>query len=218
MFSLLLYLPQPRFFKIETVPHGLIPLKSGELAYITRRIDRTKQGLKLHMEDMCQLTERLTEDKYRGSMEQIAKTIQKFSSNPGLDVLRLFESALFIFLTGNADMHLKNFSLIHNGEDFISLSPAYDMLSTRLLLTEKEDPEELALTLNGKKLKFKRQDFLQFGKTIGLDEKQMDNVFKRFADGISPAINFISHSLLSSDSKEKFKDLILQRSERLGLQ
>ncbi len=97
--------------KIKTVPHSLIRMQSGELAYITKRIDRVKKS-KLHMEDMCQLTEKLTEDKYRGSYEQIAKTILKYSEYPVLDVVNFFEQVLFSFLTGNADMHLKNFSLI----------------------------------------------------------------------------------------------------------
>jgi len=169
------------------------------------------------MEDMCQLTERLTEDKYRGSMEQVAKTIRKFSSNPGLDVVRYFEVSLFLFLTANTDMHLKNFSLIHDENDFISLTPAYDMFSTRLLFTEKEDPEEFALTLNGKKLKLGKQDFLQFGKTIGLDQKQINNSLKRFIEGLSPAIKFIRDSMLSLENKKKLKELMLQRSERLEL-
>jgi len=114
--------------KIEVVPHSLIRLKSGKLAYITKRIDRGKSG-KMHMEDMCQLTEKLTEDKYHGSYEQIAKTILKYSTNPGLDVVNFFEQVLFSFLTGNADMHLKNFSLLRKPGTGIILSPAYDMVA-----------------------------------------------------------------------------------------
>ncbi len=97
--------------KIKTVPHSLIRLKSGEFAYITKRIDRVKEA-KLPMEDLCQLSERLTEDKYKGSMEQIGKVIMQHSSNPLFDAQIFFELTLFSFLTGNADMHLKNFSLI----------------------------------------------------------------------------------------------------------
>ncbi len=102
--------------RIKTVPHTLIRLQSGDLAYLTKRIDRVKKA-KLHMEDMCQLTERLTEDKYHGSYEQIGKAIQKYSATPGLDLIILFEVVLFSFLTGNADMHLKNFPnqlLVHD--------------------------------------------------------------------------------------------------------
>lgn len=105
-------------FGIKTVPHALIRFKSGELAYISKRIDRVRSG-KLHMEDMCQLQERLTEDKYRGSVEQVGKTLKKYSSNPGYDIQRLFEVVLFSFLTGNADMHLKNYSLFYKTPDFL---------------------------------------------------------------------------------------------------
>jgi serine/threonine-protein kinase HipA len=93
--------------KIKVVPHSLIRLSSGNLAYITKRIDRVKKE-KLHMEDMCQLTDKLTEDKYRGSYEQVGKAILKYSTTPGLDVINFFELILFSFLTGNADMHLNN--------------------------------------------------------------------------------------------------------------
>ena len=117
---------------IETVPHSLIRLSSGQLAYLTKRIDRNKKK-KIHMEDMCQITERLTEDKYRGSHEQIAKAILKYSVNPGLDVVNFYEQVLFSFLTGNADMHLKNFSLINMTGIGHVLSPAYDMVATSLV-------------------------------------------------------------------------------------
>lgn len=204
------------YFKIDTVPHSLIPLQSGELAYITRRIDRTKKEHKFHMEDMCQLTERLTEDKYKGSMEQVAKAIRKYSSNPGLDIIRFYEVTLFSFLTGNADMHLKNFSLFYDGNDMIHLAPAYDMLSTRMLIAEKDDSEELALTLNGKKSRFNRADFVKFAETTVLNEKQVQNVFKRFQDGLKGALFFIGDSFLPENKKEEYKQLIISRAERLN--
>jgi len=205
------------FFKIDTVPHGLIPLQSGELAYITKRIDRAPKGGKRHMEDMCQLTGRLTEDKYKGSMEQVAKAIQRYASNPGLDLLRFFEVTLFSFLAGNADMHLKNFSLIRDARNFISLTPAYDMLSTRLLISIKEDSEELALTMNGKNSNLKAGDFNRFAKTIGLSDRQVNNILKRFHTGLEPAIAFIEESFLSSELKAAFKVLLQKRVDRLEL-
>ncbi|MCK4311451.1 MAG: HipA domain-containing protein [Candidatus Cloacimonetes bacterium] len=201
-------------FKIRTVPHALIPLKSGELAYISRRIDRTRKNKKIHMEDLCQLSERLTEDKYKGSMERVAKVIMKYSSNPLLDVLTLFEITLFSFLTGNADMHLKNFSLIYE-DGFHMLSPAYDLLSTRLVIPEKDDPEELALTLNGKKSNFNNIDFTTFSKKIGLNEKQVNNVFLKFENTLPKALEFIDYSFLSDMKKEELKELIKNRARRL---
>ncbi len=138
---------------IKTVPHSLIRFKDGSLAYITKRIDRDKKKGKIPMEDMCQLTEKLTEQKYKGSHEQIAKIIMLHSAYPVLDLLTYFEVLLFCYLTGNADMHLKNFSLYKPANEYI-LAPAYDLLSTKLVLPD--DKDELALTLNERKRKLKK--------------------------------------------------------------
>jgi serine/threonine-protein kinase HipA len=191
-------------FKIKVVPHSLIKLKSDELAYITKRVDRDKNG-KMHMEDFCQLSERLTEDKYKASMEQVGKLILQYSSNPLLDALTFFEVALFSFLTGNADMHLKNFSLLDYRNGMTGLSPAYDLLSTRLVVPENEDNEEMALTLNGRKRNFKLQDFLVFGERLKLTEKQVQNSLNKFSKQLDKALNFVDFSFLSVDFKEEYK-------------
>lgn len=75
-----------------------------------------------------ELTDRLTEQKYRASMEQVGKAILRHCTNPVFDALRLFELTVFCFLTGNADMHLKNFSLRYRPGGEVELSPAYDLL------------------------------------------------------------------------------------------
>ncbi len=199
--------------KIKVVPHSLIRLNSGNLAYITKRIDRVKQQ-KLQMEDMCQLTERLTEDKYLGSHEQVAKAILKFSANPGLDVINFFELVLFSFLTGNADMHLKNFSLINQPTLGPVFSPAYDLVATALV--NPADDEDLALTLNGKKKKIKRNDFISAFTTIGLEEKQQENIFKKMEKTKTSWLEFIDISFLSNDLKTAYKNLIQERFSRLG--
>ncbi|AEI50608.1 HipA domain-containing protein [Runella slithyformis] len=201
--------------KISTVPHSLIRLQSGSLAYITKRIDRVKKK-KWAMEDMCQLTERLTEDKYHGSYEQIAKAILKYSVNPGLDVVNFFEQVLFSFLTGNADMHLKNFSLITRPEEGPVLSPAYDMVAT--VLVNPADDEDMALTLNGKKKKLKRGDFTAAFTTLKLDPKQQENIFKKMEKAKEPWLQYISMSFLSPDLQEAYKQLIHQRFSRLTRQ
>lgn len=198
--------------KIETVPHSLIRLQSGRLAYITKRIDRTKEA-KIHMEDMCQLTERLTEHKYDGSYEQIAKAIAQYSSTPGLDVVNFYEQVLFSFFTGNADMHLKNFSLFDKPGIGYILSPAYDMLATALV--NPQDTEELALALNGEKRNIGRNDFLSAFKTAKLDEKQQKNILHKFDKFTVKWYNFIDSSFLDAKMKEAFKQLIKTRHERL---
>ena len=164
--------------KIKVVPHSLIRFADGELCYITRRIDRTNQGEKMPMEDMCQLTERLTEYKYKGSYEQIAKAIRKYSSVPKLDLVNYWEQVVFSWITGNADMHLKNFSLYSQQRGVYLLTPAYDLLSTALVMPE--DTEELALTLNGKKRKLKKKDFVTSMQVSELSEKVIENIFEKF--------------------------------------
>lgn len=197
--------------RINTVPHSLIRFEDGELCYITRRIDRTPEGGKFPMEDMCQLSERLTEYKYKGSYEQIAKLILKYSSAPRLDVVNFWEQVLFSWCTGNADMHLKNFSLYSLEPGRFVLTPAYDMLATCLVMPD--DPEELALTLNGKKRKITRQDFITAFTASGLNAKIIDNLFAKFRKVVPRWLEFIDISFLPSLMKEQYKSLILTRAE-----
>ena len=180
--------------KIKVVPHSLVRFADGELCYITRRIDRTSKGDKLAMEDMCQLTERLTEHKYKGSYEQIAKAIQRFSSVPKLDMVNYWEQVVFSWITGNADMHLKNFSLYSKERGIYMLTPAYDMLSATLVMPE--DTEELALTLNGKKRELKKTDFVTAMQASGLGSKVIENIFNKFLRVRDKWIEFIDMSFL----------------------
>lgn len=198
--------------KIKTAPHSLVRLASGNLAYITKRIDRVKKS-KLAMEDMCQLTERLTEDKYHGSYEQIGKTIQKYSATSGLDVVNYFELVLFSFLTGNADMHLKNFSLLEQPGLGMILSPAYDLVNTSLV--NPADDEELALNLNGKKKKIKKQDFIAAMNTLKLDERQQQNIFAKMEKAKAKWMELIDISFLSDEFKERYKEIITERFDRI---
>ncbi|MCG8607239.1 type II toxin-antitoxin system HipA family toxin [bacterium] len=147
----------------------------------------------------------------------VGKTIAKYSSNPGFDVLRFFEVTLFSFLTGNSDMHLKSFSLLHAMNKMIMLTPAYDMVSTRLLISEKEDPEEMALTINGKKSNLGFSDFEIFARTLGLSPKQMENTLRRFERAVPAALDFINRGLLEPNQKEQFKSLVLNRAHLLRI-
>jgi serine/threonine-protein kinase HipA len=193
---------------INTAEHSLIKLKSGEHAYISKRFDRPKSG-KLHVEDMAQLTGVLTENKYRSSMEKVGKAILKYSSYSGIDAIRFFELTLFSFITGNSDMHLKNFSLIRNEDDEIVLSPAYDLLSTKLLIPK--DNEELALPLNGKKSKLKKKDFDFFASQLGINETALRNIYLKFGDSFSEMNKLINKSFLSKEMREKYIALLDER-------
>ena len=200
---------------IVTVPHTLIRLQTGELAYLTRRIDRAERDRKRAMEDFCQLAERLTADKYKGSMELVARLIRKHSDQVALDLVALYELTLFCFLTGNADMHLKNFSLWRTDNGAIAFTPAYDLLATKLLVPE--DTEELALSMNGKKSRFKIDDWNTFGTYLNLTAKQCSNVKQRFKRRLPIILNWIDSSFLSDESKQAYRALVIDRAARLVL-
>lgn len=199
---------------IKTVPHSLIRFADGELCYITRRIDRTRQGGKIAMEDMCQLSERLTEDKYKGSYERIAKLIRQHSAAPLLDVVNFWEVVVFSWLTGNADMHLKNFSLYRPADNYI-LTPAYDLLST--VLAMPEDDEELALTLNGKKKRIRRDDFEKAMRENGMKDNAIAKLFDRFSKSVSKWHGLINESFLPKALQKAYHDKIDIMARRLSI-
>ncbi len=197
-------------FGIKTVPSSLIRLQSGELSYITKRIDRTKDGKKIHMLDMFQITEAF--DKYKSSMEKIGKALGNYSGNTLLDKLFFFELTIFSFLTGNNDMHLKNFSMIQTSSGWL-LAPAYDLLNVSIV--NPDDKEELALTIEGKKKKLRLVHFEQFGKGLGLSSKQMKAAFNRFKNNKSKALTWLDNSFLSEDMKTKYKNILEDRYFRI---
>ncbi|MBR3578930.1 MAG: HipA domain-containing protein [Bacteroidales bacterium] len=201
---------------IQVVPHTLVRFADGELCYLTRRVDRTQKGEKIPMEDMCQLSQKLTEHKYRGSHEQIAKIIMLYSSAPKLDLVRFWEVVLFSWITGNSDMHLKNFSIYSPFPDNYQLAPAYDLLNT--LLVMPSDKEELALTLNAKKKKIKAQDFVSAMINSGLDGKVIQNMFQRFHLAEEKWYDWIENSFLPQEMKTGYTMMIKERMSRLNIE
>lgn len=192
--------------KIDTVPVNMIRLASGELCYITKRIDRNKDGTKNHMIDFLQILE--LEDKYKGTMEMLGKTIGELSANTLLDKLRFFELTVFNFIIGNNDMHMKNFSMWVSDKKW-TLSPAYDLLNVKIILAN--DKDDTALLLGGKKKHFDKSYFDRFAKVLQLNDKQISAVYKRFGKWLPEAIQLIDSSFLTEEHKKAYKELITQR-------
>ena len=198
--------------KIKTAKHTLIRLKSGELAYLTKRFDRN-DNQKISVEDFCQLSENLTEHKYRGSIEKISKLIYKFTQNSGFEAQKLFEIVLFNYLIANADMHLKNYSLIENEFNEYELSPAYDLLNTLILIPD--DKEETALTINGKKNRLKIEDFDQLAKSLKISEKSLQTIYKKFINVKPKWDEFIQLSFLNEDIKLEYQKIVNNRFKKI---
>ena len=194
--------------KIKIVPHTLIRMKDGSIGYLTKRIDRKADGEKIAMEDMCQLTERQTEHKYRSSYEQIGKAIRKYSTNAQLDMVDFLELVYFSWLTGNNDMHLKNFSLYSPAGEPV-LTPAYDLLNA--VISNPADDDELALNLNGKKKRMKDADFRSAYRTCGVPEIIFDRVKKKYLNLLPQFEEEIQRSFLSDELKTFYINLLHRR-------
>lgn len=194
---------------IPTVPHAMIRLASGELAYIARRIDRDAIGNKIAMEDFCQISGRLTEDKYKGSVERIGKLLRRFSVYPGLDTVDLFERVVFNYICANGDMHLKNYSLIETPQG-VRLAPAYDLLAT--VLPIPEDPEESALTINGKKSHFMKTDFNALADSLMIRKLSLRKIYEKISGVQIAMIALVKESRLPESLQETLCELIKKRS------
>lgn len=186
----------------------------GTGGYLTRRIDRTKDGEKIDMEDMCQLTLHPTEYKYKGAHEQIAKTIMQYSDMPKLDLTNYMQQLLFCFVTGNNDMHLKNFSLYRPGRGYL-LTPAYDLIN--VAIANPKDKEELALPLSGRKSKLQMNDFLKSATAMGLEQNVVINLIENMHKAVPKWRSLIQSSFLTADMKEKYEQLVTLRLDRLHM-
>jgi len=202
-----------KLFKIETAQHALIKTSTNELAYITKRFDRVEDR-KVHVEDLCQLSELLTEQKYKSSYERVGKVIKHYASNSGLDVVKFFRLVLFSFLTGNNDMHLKNFSLLHTDRGIL-FSPAYDLLNVNLIYPK--DQEDLALTLGGRKQKIKKADFDQFTVSLGISNKVRDNIYKEFSKQFDNVRDLIERSFLTEEYKQGYSKIFQNKMRQINL-
>ncbi len=216
------FLPEAEFMvmkmaeaaRIKIVPNALIPVGTG-YAYITKRIDRKDNGL-LAMEDFCQLSGRVTEDKYRGSYENCSRVIRRYSQNTGIDITEFYYRLLFCFLTANSDMHLKNFSLIEDapGSRIFSLAAAYDLLPVNILMPA--DQEQTALTLNGKKKGIRRKDFLAAAENMGVREKTAKGLIEHILRYRDEFVRIADSAYIPEEMKEEWKTLLDARIDALS--
>ncbi len=193
-------------FKINTVPSNMIRLASGELCYITKRIDRNTDGKKIHMIDFLQILE--LEDKYMGIMENLGKHIAQLSNNTLLDKIRFFELAVFNFVIGNNDMHLKNFSMYLSQNGWV-LAPAYDLINVKIIIPK--DKDEIALMLGGKKKKLNKKYFDAFGENLKLNNKQINTVYLQLHKWLPKANKLIEASFLNKENKDEYKKIIMEK-------
>lgn len=201
-------------FGIETPPHGLLPLSDKRLVYIVIRFDRIiEKGemKKIHVEDFAQLLQRT--DKYDGSIKQIGKFLIGHSEIPFIDTQKLFRQVLFCYLIGNGDAHLKNFAMIKEENKGYRLSPAFDMVSSRLVIPS--EAEEMALSINGKRNKLSLVDFKSLAAMLELSEKNLSEMLEETQILASNFDALLSNSFLPEEFKKRLRELFKKRYERL---
>jgi serine/threonine-protein kinase HipA len=200
--------------KIQVEKGALIPTSSGELGFIAVRFDRDLHHKEYHQEDFCQILNKETFKKYNGSLEQVGKILKIHTDFPGDNLYRLYELTIFNFIIGNVDAHLKNISLIYETENGIKtlLSPGYDLISTDLYI--KDDNEESALAINGKKNKLSKADFLSLAENFGITHKVHEKIISHFKNLLPTWDKLIDASFLEKDKKKQFKQLIRKKLER----
>lgn len=197
--------------RIRTARHSLIRLADGELGYLTLRMDRNRKGEKISMLDMCQLSNRLTEHKYYGTYQQLTETVKKYSAAPMLDVQRFWEVVLFSWITGNSDMHCKNFSLVDIGDGEYALAPAYDLLA--VCQADPADTEEMAMsfTVGGEKSGFDHSTFMSAFTQSGIPANVANKMIERMKDNLTVWKGIIGQSFLPEKMKDDYIQLLCDR-------
>ena len=203
---------------IEVPVHGLIRARDGSLTYFIRRFDRegNRGKRRVPLEDFAQLSGASRETKYESSMEKVAGVVDRFCTFPAIERVKLFERTLFSFLTGNEDMHLKNFSLITR-RGRIDLAPAYDLLNSTIAL--KNPQEEMALPIRGKRSNLTRNDLFDYFATerLRINGRVLSELLTRFQEAFSQWDELLAASFLSSKKKAAFAAVLAERKARLQL-
>lgn len=198
---------------IDVAINGLIKLDDGRFAYLTQRFDRVSDGSKIRQEDFCQLAMMRPSQKYKGSAELCFRIIKQFASEPGVGVRQLFNQLLFSWWVGNGDLHLKNLSLLVDAKGIVKLTPAYDLVCTRLVIPDDND---LAMPMCGRNQKIRRATWLKLADYAGIPRKAAERVMANQVNALSKSIETIEHSFIDTNMKSQLKELLVAQTEILA--
>lgn len=195
-------------FGLEIPPCALLSLRDGTEAYIVRRFDRDDSGKKYRQEDFCQLAEKSPKEKYEGSAELAFRLVRRYAAEPGIAALELYKQLLFSWWVGNGDAHLKNFSLLEDKDGRFGLSPAYDLVSTVLVIPD----DQLALPIIGKKAGLTRKTWLELARYAAIPERAATRVLAIPTRILSAARSVIDRSYLPDHQKTAYTALVAERA------
>ena len=202
----------------KTPPFVLLKLEDKGHIFAIKRFDRAKiegKMIKYLQEDMGQITQTPSSDKYESSCEKVAKSILQVSSTAVVDLAEFFERLIFCFITANADMHLKNWSMLElpTMKNLFGLSPIYDFLNTRLAIPK--ETIDIGLPIKGKSRNLQLSYFKSFAKDAGIEERIMNYILEKARSWKAVADELIPHSLLKEESKSRYLELLEERNKIL---
>lgn len=199
-----------QLYGINTASNALIFFETGEQAYITKRFDVKADGSKWGKEDFASLAGRSSEShgkefKYENiSYQEVAELMKKYIGAYQIEIAKFYKLILFNFLFSNGDAHLKNFSLLETEEGDYILSPAYDLLNTRLHAADTNFALKKGLFKNQSIKIPTGKDFLKFGIEIGISEKRVIRIYESFLNNNTAVYEMINKSFLSKSAKKGY--------------
>lgn len=201
-----------QFVAIETPPFGLVRQSDGGVSYIIKRFDRLEDGTKLQVEDFCQLAEKPVRDKYDGSAELCVRLLRKYATEPLIEIQKLYRLLLFSWWAGNGDMHLKNLSLLTAPDGIRRLTPAYDLVCTKLVIPD----DALALPVGGQTKNFSRQKWLAFAHYCRIPEKAANRLIGEQIEALAAGLNLVAASFLPAKMQEEYVEVLRANTAALA--
>jgi serine/threonine-protein kinase HipA len=211
-------------YGINTAENAIIFFKNGSPAYITKRFDvkdnahsPVGQGNKWGKEDFATLAGKTKDNaganfKYEYSYEELGMLIQKYVPAWRVEIEKYFSLVVFNFLFSNGDAHLKNFSLLESTDGDYFLSPAYDLVNTRLHVEDADFALHKGLFADDfiseqykKSGHPGKSDFIQFAKRIGINERRIDKLLNPFLQKQPLMETLVNNSFLSDANKRAYK-------------
>ncbi len=211
-------------YGIRTAENAMIFFQNGAPAYITLRFDVRSEGQKWGKEDFASLAGKTKENegpdfKYRYSYEELGQLIQRFVPAWRVEIEKYFSLVVFNYLFSNGDAHLKNFALLETDAGDYLLSPAYDLINTRIHVSDSDFAMEKGLFADDYKSEiFKKNnhpgkvDFTTFGIRIGIPEKRIETLMQPFFEKKQSVESLIQRSFLNEATKRAY--LLMYQTKR----
>jgi len=202
-----------RGFGLAVPDRTLLELADGTLAYVVVRFDRPPEGGKRRQEDFCQLRLLPPASKYDGTAIDCANVIRRYSTEPGADLVRLFETFVFAYWVGNGDLHQKNLSLLADESGRHLLSPAYDHVCTALY---PGLDSRLGLPLAPDESRADRAAWLRFARHCGIPERGARRILERPRGALRAAAATLDRSHLPAALQPRYLEILRARAAVLA--